>query len=166
MPAKLRIPNNKAFTLIELLIVISIIAIISALLFVSFTQLQKNARDTQRKSDLQTVASVLQRFYSDNSHFPNSTAAGLITYDTSDCGTATLSAQTWGSGNIICGTPSKTYTKQLPKDPTGSKEYCYKIGSTDQNYTLYAQMEGKGNLTAPLPQCNGETYNFAVTSND
>ena len=69
MLAKKHFGKELGFTLIELLVVIAIISILAVFLFVSFTQVQ-NARDTQRKSDLQTVAGVLQRFNSDNSHYP------------------------------------------------------------------------------------------------
>ena len=42
----------KGFTLIELLVVISLIGLLAALALVSYTGTQKQARDTQRKSDL------------------------------------------------------------------------------------------------------------------
>ena len=48
------------FTLIELLVVISIIGIIAALVTVSFTSSQKQARDTKRKSDLKFYQSALE----------------------------------------------------------------------------------------------------------
>jgi prepilin-type N-terminal cleavage/methylation domain-containing protein len=42
----------KGFTLIELLVVISLIGLLAALALVSYIGVQKQGRDTQRKSDL------------------------------------------------------------------------------------------------------------------
>ena len=44
--------NTSAFTLIELLVVISIIGILAAMVTVSFTASQRQARDAAKKSDL------------------------------------------------------------------------------------------------------------------
>lgn len=162
--------NEFGFTLIELLIVISIITILILILFVSFTQVQKNARDSQRKSDLQTVAGALQRFYSDYSHYPGSDN-GEISYNSSNCDATTTDGNPWGQttpwiANVECN--GKNYLKFLMSDPIGSPNYCYESTSSEQNYNLYAHLEGKGNLTTNV-DCGGSTgtpYNYRVTAND
>jgi len=59
--------NSKlGFTLIELLVVISIIGILAGLTLVSFTAAQKQARDTQRQSDLKQYQNLLEAFASSN----------------------------------------------------------------------------------------------------
>lgn len=162
-------PKKKqlGFTLIELLIVIAIIAILVVFLFVSFTQVQKNARDAQRKSDLQTLAGAFQRFYSDNGHFPGSNPAGEITYNSSTCdNTGVISAQSWtsASSNIVC---SKSYLKALPNDPQANPNYCYVSTSPWQTYNLYARLEGTGNIANTACGSAGVTnYNYRVTAND
>lgn len=57
----------KAFTLVELLVVISIIGILAALATVSFSSTQKQARDTQRKSDLKQYQTSLESYANRNS---------------------------------------------------------------------------------------------------
>lgn len=52
--------TESAFTLIEMLVVISIIGILAALSTISFTSSQKQARDTQRKSDLKMYQNALE----------------------------------------------------------------------------------------------------------
>lgn len=54
------------FTLVEILVVISIIGLLASLTLVSFTGTQKSARDTQRKSDLKQYATTLETFANEN----------------------------------------------------------------------------------------------------
>ena len=160
---------NRGFTLIELLIVIVIISILITLLAVSYTTIQRNSRDTQRKGDLAAVAGVLERFYSDNSAYP-SDSSGQIAYE-SGCSVGTSVVATWGSGNIECnpGSGSVNYLRQLPEDPIGTAEYCYVSLSSNQKYEIYARLEGTNgrNYSGPTPPgCTGTNYNYRITSND
>lgn len=181
MPVRTKFLNNKAFTLIELLIVIAIIAILTALIAFSYTTLQRNARDTQRKNDLQTIAGALQRFYSDNSNFPNN-SGGYMIWNKSNCSytispLSNLNVAKWGGGTIsgyfvdgIKCTSSgnfKTYIKSVPGDPLTTPQYCY-TNTSPQNYTLYAKLEGSGNVNPATTTCNGLSgvYNYQVTPND
>ena len=157
---------NRGFTLIELLIVIVIISILITLLAVSYTTIQRNSRDTQRKGDLAAVAGVLERFYSDNSAYPVG-SNGKISYNTLDCSNATPSEQDWGIGSVECN--GTNYTRQLPKDPTGAAEYCYLSLNSNQKYEIYARLEGTNgrNYSGPTPPgCTGTNYNYRITSND
>ena len=155
--------NEKAFTLIELLIVVIIISILAMLTFVSFTQVQKNARDGQRKGDLQAVAGVLQRFYSDNSKYPPASSGRISINSGGLCATEPGSGITWGTGSIVCG--GENYIKALPADPITSTttQYCYVRTAINQGYELYANLESS---TGNSYTCNGFTYNYRVTSND
>ncbi len=54
------IKTIKGFTLIELLVVISLLGLLAALALVSYTGTQKQARDTQRKSDLKQYQNSLE----------------------------------------------------------------------------------------------------------
>jgi len=54
------------FTLIELLVVISIIGILAGMVVVSFTSSQKQARDTERKSDLTQYRTNLETYANKN----------------------------------------------------------------------------------------------------
>lgn len=54
--------TKKAFTLIEILIVISIIGILTSLATVSYVASQKQVRDMQRKSDLNQYRTALENY--------------------------------------------------------------------------------------------------------
>ena len=53
---------KKGFTLIELLVVISIIGILAAMVTVSFTSSQRQARDSARKSDIKQYQTSLEAY--------------------------------------------------------------------------------------------------------
>lgn len=64
------------FTLIEMLVVISLIGILAALALVSFSSSQKQARDTTRKSDLRQYQTALEQYGNLTSGlFPSRTTA-------------------------------------------------------------------------------------------
>ena len=60
--------RKKGFTLFELLVSISIIAILTALATISFSNAQKKARDTKRIQDINAVKKALEMYYSDNNY--------------------------------------------------------------------------------------------------
>lgn len=64
--------KNKAFTLIEMLWVLMIVAILLSISVVSFRHSQAKARDVIRKTDLQTIADALISYANDHGHFPSS----------------------------------------------------------------------------------------------
>src|SRR5262245_29568114 len=65
--------HARAFTLIELLFVIGIIAILVGLLFPAFKAVQNQARSTQAKNDLTQIVNAVNAFYTDYGKYPIST---------------------------------------------------------------------------------------------
>jgi len=55
---------KKAFTLLEILVVIGIIGIMVAMGTASYSTAQKKARDAKRKTDLRTIQNALEQYYS------------------------------------------------------------------------------------------------------
>ncbi len=62
--------RKNGFTLIELLVVATIIVVLSAIGLVSFTNAGKSARNSKRKSDLETVRQALVLYKSDMGAYP------------------------------------------------------------------------------------------------
>lgn len=58
--------NKSGFTIVELLIVIVVIGILAGLVLTTFAGVQKKARDSERKTDVQTTASHLEVYASQN----------------------------------------------------------------------------------------------------
>jgi len=112
-----------AFTLIEILVVIAIIGILATLAMVSYSGSQKQARDTQRKSDLKQYQTALESHAGRN--------GGLFPVVT-------------GSMTDVC---ANYLDSSCPDDPLlndEENEYEYTYSSTNGlTYTLTASMESK-----------------------
>lgn len=139
---------KKGFTLVELLVVISIIGVLVTVALGSFRSSQARGRDAERKSDLKQISSSLELYYSDYGKYP-----------------ATLS---FGSEF----TDGKTvYFKLLPDDPKDDYNYVYRIvdSGTNQKYQLFAYLENTQdpNLIGSTQSCgSGKTCNFSITSSN
>lgn len=65
-------PRRSAFTLVEILVVLAIIGILSAILFPVFKSAQENARQTNCISNLQQIGLAVQQYYQDTKRYPDS----------------------------------------------------------------------------------------------
>ncbi len=79
MKAFARKPLNAAFTLIELLIVVAIIAILAAIAVPNFLEAQVRAKMSRCAADMRTVRTGLESYRVDNNHYPETDFGGSIT---------------------------------------------------------------------------------------
>ena len=134
------------FTLIELLVVISVIGVLATMVLVSFGPAQKQARDTQRKSDIRQYQNALEGFASKGSGlFPSRTTAVDIS---SICATLGISG--------TCPTDPKAPTTiyRYITDGTGSPN------SDASKYVLWASLE---NVTDYWVICSTGKVGLSVT---
>lgn len=66
----------KAFTLIELLIVVAIIAILAAIAVPNFLEAQTRAKVSRAKADLRSLAVGVESYYVDNNAYPYTNSQG------------------------------------------------------------------------------------------
>lgn len=117
---------GRGFTLIELIIVVTIIGILSSLLLSNLVGIRGRVRDGQRKSDLAQIKQALEIYRSDNGAYPL------------DSGELNLSR---------CGekfeTSTNVYMQKIPCDPLNTFPYTYRyVSSVDGvTYTLSACLE-------------------------
>lgn len=98
----------RAFTLIELLLVLVILGILAAIVVPKFSGRTEDAKKTAAKTQISSFATVLDAFEVDNGYYPKG-KNGLM-----DLVQQPRDAQNWHG----------PYLKEIPKDPWGN-EYVY-----------------------------------------
>ncbi len=110
--------NNKAFTLIELLIVVAIIAILAAIAVPNFLEAQVRSKVSRVKSDLRTLATGMESYYVDNNAYPMCNNFGVALNAAESTGVA--GAQD-GPVLEVLSTPIAYVTNSLIQDPFQAK---------------------------------------------
>lgn len=141
--------RERAFTLIELMVVIAIIGVLVTLGFYSWSQAAARQRDNVRKTDLARIKSVLGQYYTDHRSYPTFTANYGPIY-----------AADWQLTGSDCHPLNDRqrltlkYFAELPRDPKQS------LKLTDQNCNdpiwgkgqanRYLYLSGPSDNTGPL----------------
>ncbi len=115
--------KRKGFTLIELMIVIVILGLLSAVVMPKILNRPEDARVTKAKVEIRSIESALGLFKTDTGRFPT-TSEGL----------AVLAEN---PGNIKGYNPDG-YLKKVPRDPWGGKYHYLSPGVHDGDYDLYS----------------------------
>lgn len=74
--------TRRGFTIVELIITITIMGILLTLAVVNLTSTQMQARDSERKTDVETIATSLESFYSSGNSNGADISEGLGRYPT------------------------------------------------------------------------------------
>lgn len=141
---------SAGFTLVELLVAISIIGLLSTLIFANFAATRVRGRDVQRKSDLREVQKALRLYYNDKGIYPTHNTTN---FTINGCGPDSTSECSWGSP---WGAGTQTYMNALPKDPASNRSYRYERSNLD-DYTLKACLENRSDTSCSSVQegwCN------------
>lgn len=138
--------NKKGFTLVELMVVISILALLAVISLATYSNVQKSGRDVKRKADLAVIQSALEQYHADQKYYPNTVSFS-------------------GSGNISYG--AKIYLTKVPNDSISASQYCYSPSPLScttacTSYQLFAKLENVTNGTSSCGSYN--LYNYIVTS--
>jgi len=150
------------FTLVELLVVISIMAIMAVIGITVFSGVQKTARDAKRKEDLLAIAIALEQYKAQNGYYPPISAM-----------------QGWCA--TICNTDNAAvknalapiFANGVPCDPTRSGstgDYYYNhIYGVSDGFEVLASLEGQTQGTVDTwSSCHGilwsNVYNLKVVN--
>ena len=127
------------FTLIELIVVISIIGILTTIGTATYTTAQQKSRDARRKQDLGALKSALILYYRDYKEYPP-VCSPLPCTDDEYMSSGTSSDWIDGLFTYMAG--------NMPKDPiqtsgdcTSANTFCYKVMDDRQSFVLFARLE-------------------------
>ena len=132
---------KKGFTLIELIVSIAIIAVLSAMIFVSIKEAKIKSRDAQRIANMREINNALNLYENANSQYPIYT--GNIT----------------GSDPMSIALKNTKSMLITPTDPLNSAPYIYTYSSSDgttftlgfclETNTIQGYSQGCGNTITP-----------------
>ncbi len=118
---------NAGFSLIELLVVATLIIILTTIGLVSYSKTLVNSRNAKRKADLEIMRQALVLYKLDNGRYPNATDATFT---------------------AIQATLTSSYLQDVPVDPKNDATYYYDYDGTGTcgapgctTFTLTARLE-------------------------
>jgi len=120
--------NKRAFSFVELIVVVAIMAVLSVAAIISYGPAQKKSRDSRRMADLEKIRMALEMARQVGTTYPDNL-------------------------NYLV---SNNFIQSLPKDPKDASSYSYNRGATKYTYTLRAVMEDVGSTNCP--SCSPYNY--------
>jgi len=137
--------RNKGFSLIELLIVVTIVGMLSLLAVWAFHLQVLKGRDARRKADLAKLQMTLEDYLNDNDCYPAS---------------------------LECNQDFLPYLSSVPCDPVNSRAniYYYSVsqgGTCKRWYKIFTNLENKSDPVIEKIGCTLETcgpFNYVVSS--
>ena len=125
--------NKQAFTLIELIIVITILAILWTIAYISMVWYIEEARDYTRMSDMHVMETSLEIFQLNAWKYPETTNGFTVTYSWSEV---------WSQWTFWKSTKTNIGNwDRGPNDPLTDKEYTYSVTKDRQEFLLWWILE-------------------------
>jgi prepilin-type N-terminal cleavage/methylation domain-containing protein len=134
--------KSKAFTLVELIVVITIIAILWTIAFIALQWYTQNSRDSKRISDINSIQKSLEIYIAEKGTYPIPDNYENIIYSGS---TAWIEWTIWDK---VIKNLDKINKK--PLDPLTGNEYTYSVTSWKTEYQIWAISEW-GQMWYKLP---------------
>jgi len=111
--------TDDGFTLMELIIAMTIIAILAGAIIGNFFTSISKGRDARRKQDLESISKALELYYNDNKAYPAGSLGSVLKN---------------ADGNVI-------YMQRVPTDPKEGYLYTYNMTAGGKSYKLYSCLE-------------------------
>ena len=157
--------TQKGFTLLEMLVVVSIIGILVAVLITNVQSARVRARDAARKFDMRQIKSALRLYYNDYQQYPTDSGGNIV-----GCGASGTSICSWG-GDFSAGAAGDQtiYMKLLPLDPINDGTHVFSYNQVSQDeFTLMTELENPADpdIARSQSQCGAGTGEQYVVCED
>ncbi len=135
---KFYIKHKDAFTIIELMVVIAVIGVLSVIGIISFSNIQADAKNAQKSSNIKVISEALEKYYTKNGSYP--TCASIANPVSST--TVTTNILKGLDPNALTAPGATKGTNSITtEEPTTSTFGCIGDGT---DYTLKYKEEGSG----------------------
>jgi prepilin-type N-terminal cleavage/methylation domain-containing protein len=144
--------RSQGFTIVELLIVIVVIGILALLVITTYSGIQQKARNSKRQTDIQSIQTQLEAFFSQNGYYPSladmkdTAANGFLATNMKSLDKTALTdpSNPTQSDQLVTGTGTpKTYAYAVTQ--SDGTTACETDHTTCAKYTLTATYEGTVN---------------------
>lgn len=155
------IRSTKGFSLIEILVTLTIISLLSAFMYANFTQGAAQSRDAERKASLRTLQTAIELYKNENGRYPAQCPSSQLwsgqknsSYSCND-----------GSGQYIVNLAPK-YIPTLPTDPKLNGTNSGFVYITNSEGTSYKVMVARTVETESMSVDSSRFKSCEVTSSD
>jgi len=160
---------TSGFTIVELLVVIAVIGILTAISTISYHKIQTNARDSERSSKINIISEALEKYYDKNGEYPScakmTESASAVSTNLGNINPDVLKSPTAASGtnsisfcdNLAAGIDAIAYV--------GDGSAACLTGQNCPNWTLQYREEKTGNIIIANSRRNaGISINLEIPS--
>lgn len=132
------------FTLVELLIVVSIISLLSSMILFSVNTANARSREAVRHSDLKQIRNALEAYYVDYDAYPSTDGAWFGA-------SVNGGSHTTSGANAYIPGLTPTYMKKLPLDPSGDTSGWsgYQYSSDGKDFKIISHTIGPESFPNP-----------------
>ncbi len=132
----------RGFTLVELLVTISIIALLAMGAMLVFQYQTKKSRDVKRLADLRQLQTGLNLYHAGPGLYPDSGVGAIYLGSALNMSDAYVCLSDGGFFKLACGLTDKIFIESLPADPLASQYYLYQSTfETNESYYIDFIME-------------------------
>ena len=139
--------QKQAFTLVELIVVITILAILWTIAFISLQWYSKDARDSIRISDISNIKTSLELFHLNSWKYPLPDDKQIVDY-----GTEILWYQ-WDFWSSVISSLSRSIS-EVPTDPLTDKKYIFSVANNKNEFEILSLLEWDSVALNSISQTN------------
>ncbi len=146
--------SKSGFTIVELVVTISVITILASISLVAYAIIQRDARDNTRRGNANVIDQALEKYYTQNGEYPS--VKGLVNNYGGNTGTAVAAILGISPNDLL-----------MPRMPNGATNSLYS-GAAPVNdyitYTAYNAVDDVHCQNGPTGGCDQFTLQYMLES--